>query len=126
MPDNRFVYFNETRPICFVQAIKKSLMERPILGLPIRLRDARPAFFFPPWATLVVDLDLIDRLVSMSFRQYRYRHPYSPFRFANPIAILQVVLPVLHMIQDHKHVRLPNLVEKPQQRQWFWLMNSKT
>src|SRR2546425_1248984 len=99
-------------------------MERPILGLPIVLSDAGPAFFFPPWATLIVDLDLIDRLVSMSFRQYRYRHPHSPLRRANPIAILKVVLPVLHMIQHHKHVRLPNLVEKPQPRQVFRLMDS--
>src|SRR2546426_11647934 len=98
-------------------------MERPILGLPIVLSDAGPAFFFPPRATLIVDLDLIDRLVSMSFRKYRYRHPHSPFRRANPIAILKVVLPVLHMIQHHKHVRLLDLVEESKPGKVFRLMD---
>ena len=87
------------------------------------LNDAGPAFFLPARTPLIIYLDLIDRLSKIAPCQHWYCQPHWSIARTDLIAILIVIFPVLDMVQYHKHIRLPNLIEEPQPREVFRLMD---
>lgn len=97
----------------FIDSLKQMPVTRPPRRLPIGLNKACPVLFSPPWAPLVVDLNLIDGLMSTPSRQDRNRDPYAASSGPDSISILKVVLSELNVIEKDDCVGSAYLIKEP-------------